>query len=168
MSENVCILFWGQFFSPMTSDHLFLFSCSILCIETFLGWSLALAEDLCFLLFCSFGWNLGTLKPDGFTLWDTGVLWGRVVSTVFTTGATSPLVVGRKLGTFRDTEDDVIESDDSDMLWVDDAAECALDSMEQLWFTFCLDDVADGTFNSLNLLDIWGGAPSVLCCCSRA
>ena len=51
---------------------------------------------------------------------------------MFTTGATSPLVVGRKLGTFRDTEDDVIESDDSDMLWVDDAAECALDSMEQL------------------------------------
>ena len=40
--------------------------------------------------------------------------------------------IERKLGRFRDTEDDVIESDDSDMLWVDDADEGALDSMEQL------------------------------------
>ena len=63
------------------------------------------------------------MEPDGFTLCGTDVLGGIVVLTVSSTGATYPLVGGRKLGTFRDTEEDLIGSDDSDMLWVDDAAE---------------------------------------------
>ena len=67
-----------------------------------------------------------------FTLSDTGVSGGKVVSVLLSTGATSHLVGVRKLGIFRDTEEDVFGSDDSDILWVDDAAEGTLYSMDQL------------------------------------
>ena len=100
---------------------LFLFSCSSLYIETFLGLSLALA-DTCF-TFCG-----------------TDVLGGIVVLTVLSTGATYSLVGGGKLGTFRDTEDDVIGLYDSDMLWVDDAAEGMFNSLDQLGSTVCVID----------------------------
>ena len=80
----------------------------------------------------SFVWFFWLNFRNSVTLCDTCVLGGREGSAVLTTGATSPRLGGRKLGTFRDIEEGVIGSDDSDILWVDDAAEGALDSMEQL------------------------------------
>ena len=66
------------------------------------------------------------MEPDGFPLCDTGVLCVREVSFVFS-------LEGRgKLGTFRDTVEDEIGSDDSDISWVDDADDGTMDSMEQL------------------------------------
>ena len=61
-----------------------------------------------------------------FSLCDTGVLCVREISTVFS-------LEGRgKLGTFRDTVEDEIGSDDSDISWVDDVVDGTMDSMEQL------------------------------------
>ena len=51
---------------------------------------------------------------------------------------------------FIDTEEAVIRSDDSNISWVVDAVDGTMDSMEQLELTFCVDAVAEGTFNSLS------------------